>query len=83
MMTSNRAFLKARLFFCTLAGQNCPVAPTGFQYSSILDLSIALYWTSVQSCSRPSYRAVRYPRAGGNEKALQGATLFILLVFDG
>ena len=82
-MTSNRAFSKARLFFCTLAGQDCPVAPTGFQYSSILDLSIELFDILVQSCSRPSYRAVRYLRAGGNEIALWSATLFILLVFDG
>lgn len=43
MMTSNRAFSKARLFFCTLAGQDCPVTPTGLQYSSILELSIELF----------------------------------------
>lgn len=60
MMTSNRAFSKARLFFCTLAGQNCPVAPTGFQYSSILDLSIELFDTFVQVAMKKRCRAQRY-----------------------
>lgn len=78
MMTSNRAFLKARLFFFVLVpgeGQDCPVCPADVQYSLILDFSIGLFETFVQGCSISSCR--------GNEKALRSATLFILLVFDG